>query len=838
MKIKLIWSLLLFVITTIALFYFGTCKNKLLKEKNEKHSVAYEALQFLSSAAAFPNTDIPPAAYGKAWDFYVANYFNSNLRLQNSSSWQSMGPQNIGGRTISIAIDPVDTNIIWLGSASGGLWKSTTGGYGLNAWQYIPTGFPVLGVGAIAINPYNRNEMYIGTGETYDYGTSVNGLVIRTTRGSNGIGILKSLDGGVTWSQTLNWNYNQQRGVWNIVINPQNPNTIYAATTEGVYKSMDAGNTWIQTLNYTMVMDLAIDANDTTILYAGVGNLSSLVHGLYKTTDAGVSWLSLTNGLPLFTNTGRITIDVYKSNSNIVLAHFADDFVSVGLYKSINKGQSWTQVSTNDVASYQGWYSKCLKMHDSDSSHVLVGGVVLFESLTGGTNLSQKTVYDPDAIDTIPWPDLHGIVSNPFDANKIYLLTDAGLYRSNDFGVTWKWCANGYNVSQFYHGSVADLDSNIALGGLQDRNTQRYNGSLNWEAVSGGDGTFNAIDQTNPSIQYAASQYLNVYGSLDSGHTFPKFIFGGNSSAFVAPFMLAPSNNFVMYAGDVNINYSTDQGSFWSGVGAVDNFNAIISMDISYYDADKVYFATAPSDNFPMHVFLSTDGAHSYNEISAGLPNRYPRDIAVDPNNDNTVYVVYSGFGTGHVFKSVNSGDIWTDISATLPDIPFHTVLVNPNNSNMIFVGSDFGIFISKDGGATWQTFNEGLPQAVLVFDLEYSSSNNSLVAFTHGNGVYKIDLKNLNVDVPNIYSSENRIKVYPTIIDQNLTVEFFAEKSAKNYFSLIDLSGKTIFMQDINSLEGKNKININLPVLASGVYFCKFAGKNISVIKKIVKYN
>lgn len=823
------------VIPTIIVTVYLLKKEKgIAAEKGEDHSVAYDALQFISTAAAFPGHDIPPAAYGKAWDFYRTNYLQPASKFSASSSWQSIGPQNVGGRTISIAIDPVDTNIIWLGSASGGLWKSTTGGYGLNAWQAVPTGFPVLGVGAIAIQPNNKNIMYVGTGETYDYGTSVNGLVIRTTRGSNGIGILKTLDGGLTWSQVLNWNYNQQRSVWQIVINPFNPNTVYAATTEGVYKSTDAGITWLPSLNFTMVMDLAMDTEDTTILYAGVGNLSSPVHGLYKTSDAGLSWNKLTNGLPVAANTGRISIDVYKGNSNIVMANFADDFSSVGLYRSENKGQSWTLVSNTDISSYQGWYSKCLKMKDNDSSQVLAGGVYLYESITGGNNPVQLTAYIPEAIDTMPWPDLHGIISNPLDEEKIYLLTDAGLYRSNNFGLTWLWCAHGYNVSQFYHGSVASSDSNLALGGLQDRNSYRYNGTLNWQVVGGGDGTYNAIDQTDASIQYVASQYLYIGQSFDTGYTF-NFIFSGNNPAFVAPYMLAPSNNQVIYAGDENLNYSTDQGATWSATGPVDNNNPIISMDVSFTDEDKIYFATAPSDNFPMHVFLSSDGAQTYNDISMGLPNRYPRDIAVDPSNDQIAYIVYSGFGTGHVFKTTNNGNNWTDISTGLPDIPFHTVLVNPDNVSMIFAGSDLGAFVSTNGGISWQSMNTGLPQAVLIFDFQYSPSDNALVAFTHGYGAYKLDLDNLTSHLPSP-ARQMAFLVYPSIVKDNVTIEFFSSQINTRSFSLLDKSGKLIFIRRIPVVAGKNKIRIKIPPVANGLYFCMLDGENNRAVRKIIK--
>jgi len=820
-------------ITSGLLFFLASRKGKINKQEKEGHSIAYEALQFISSAAAFPEADIPPDGYGKAWNFYSAN-FSSAASKSGSASWESMGPQNVGGRIISIAIDPIDTNIVWLGSASGGLWKSTTGGHGLMAWQYVPTGFPVLGVGAIAINPLNKNEMFIGTGETYDYGTSVNGLVERTTRGSNGIGILKSVDGGITWTHSLNWNYNQQRGVWNIVYNPLNPSTVFAATTEGVFKSTDGGLSWTVSLNYTMVMSLEMDPADTSLLYAGVGNLTSPVHGLYKTTDAGTNWGKLTNGLPLIANTGRISIDIFDGNSNIVVAHFASKLNSVGLYRSSNKGQSWVLVSTADIASYQGWYSTGLKIRDIDSNHVLIGGVSLFESLTGGSNPYPVTGYNPSAIDSLPWPDLHGLISNPLDPDKLYLLTDAGLYRSNDFGQSWRWCSNGCNVSQFYHGSVASSDSNLAIGGLQDRNSQRYNGTINWQAIDGGDGTYNAINNSDPSIQYVSSQYLFINRSVDSGYTFSN-IFSGSNAAFVAPFMLAPSNNSVIYAGDVYLNYSTDEGGSWQFTGPVDNFNPIISMDVSMTDENKIYFATAPASDPFMHVFLSTDGGQSYGDISSGLPNRYPRDISVDPLNDAIAYIAFSGFGTGHIFKTINNGLTWTDISAALPDVPFHTVLVNPINPDVVFAGCDYGVFVSGDAGLTWQSLEAGLPMAVLVFDLQYSASNNSLVAFTHGNGVYKISLNGLNPGVAENVPSQN-LHVYPTIVNMHLTVEFFSSNPTTGKFSIIDQAGREVFIQQVIAAAGKNRVEIAVPHLKAGIYLCRLQAGGKTMIRRIIK--
>jgi photosystem II stability/assembly factor-like uncharacterized protein len=822
------------LLLTVVTFLFS-CKSQMHeREKSE----AYAALQFLGTMNAYPGIDIPDAAYGKAYNFYKANYQNSASRSASVASWQSIGPNNVGGRTISIAIDPVDTSTIWLGSASGGLWKSTVGGIGTNAWQYIPTGFPVLGVAAIAINPQNTNEMYIGTGETYDYGTSVNGIVIRTTRGSNGIGILKSVDGGVTWTHALNWLYNQRRGVWDIIINHLHPNTVFAGTTEGVLKSTDAGATWTTVLNEQMIMDLKMDPSDTTILYAGVGNLTSPTHGIYKTTNAGATWLHLTNGLPPSTNNGRISIGIYKNNPDILIAHITDDFNTVGLYRSLNKGVSWNAVSTGDnMAGVQGWYADGVLMKDNDSSIVYIDGQYLWASATFGTNPFQATIYDPVNIQTYPWTDMHGIISNPFDADKIYLLTDAGLYRSNDFGAAWYWCADGYVVSQFYHGSVSATDSLIAIGGLQDRNTQLYSGSLYWDAHYNGDGTTTAIDPTDDFYQYTSSQNLNIEQSTDRGQTW-NYFFGGSGAAFDAPYILAPTNTFAMYAGDESIN-KIDLISFNSVTHPpVLPGQIILSIAVSYQDEDKIYFTLAPTIfGDPAKVYKSSDAGATAADMSSGLPDRYPRDIEVNPLDDNKAYVVFSGFGTGHIYKTINGGTAWTDISTSLPDVPFHTLLISPNDTSLIFAGSDLGVFYSTNSGTSWQTLNNGLPDAIMIFDFEYSPSDNKLVAFSHGHGVYKTDLDQvLNTGVESLNTASQNVFLFPNPVMDNLQVKFNFNSGSQVKFEIFDGKGKSIYAMNKEEIKKNSIITINCSSFTNGIYFLKIKSGNVLSVKKFIK--
>lgn len=828
MKNKLLQGIILACLLLLSFSIFS-----IRIKKDDKHSEAYDALQFLGTLYAFPDVDMPADAMGKAYSFFKANFSNANMKMATTADWQSIGPDNVGGRTISIAIDPVDTNIIWLGSASGGLWKSNTGGCGSNAWQYIPTGFPVLGVAAIAINPQNTQEVYIGTGETYDYGTSENGLVIRTTRGSNGIGILKTSDGGNNWTQVLNWNYDQRRTVWDILVNPLNPLSVVAATTEGIYKTTDGGNTWIQTLPYTMVMDIEQDASDTSVFYAGVGNLTSTNKGLYKSTDGGINWTLLTTGLPLNNHNGRISVTTYRNNPNIVMAHITDDFNTVGLYRSINKGASFTTVSTGiNIAGVQGWYADGIMMKDNDSSKVFISGQYLFASNTSGSNPQQVTNYNPYSLQTEPWPDIHGIISNPLNPNKIYLLTDAGLYRSNNFGATWFACINGYVVSQFYTGDVSATDSTIAIGGLQDRNTQLYSGSVNWNFYPNGDGTTTAIDKTNDQFQYTSSQFLNIEQSNDGGQSFGNYIFGGSSAAFTAPYVLAPSNQNLMYAGDIYLNRinvtTTAAANFPTPSG-----EPLLSIAVSHTNDQKVYFTTAPSSSNNAGVFKSSNGGSVIADITQNLPNRYARDIEVNPLNDNIAYVAFSGFGAGHIFRTNNGGAGWIDISTTLPDMPFHSLLINPNDTSVIYAGCDFGVFCSTDGGASWQTLNNGLPDAVMVFDLKYSPSDNSVVAFTHGHGVYKIDLDAVLAGIENQNVISN-VKVYPVPAKDFMVAEIYSRINRNISLLMFDANGKACLQKQIELKTGLNKITLNINSLSSGIYYLTTNDKIFT--RKLVK--
>jgi photosystem II stability/assembly factor-like uncharacterized protein len=843
----------LFITILIAVIFVprSALHKRVLKEKekspDESRSESWAALQFLNNSRAYPYADIPADAYRKAEVFYKAHFENqARTSDERSSAWQSIGPNNIGGRTLAIAIDPTDTATVWLGSASGGLWKSTTGGTGLNAWTYIPTGFSVRGVTSIAINPNNHNEMYIGTGETYTYGSSVNGLIQRPTRGSVGIGILKTTDGGNTWTQSLNWSYNSLRGVWDFKINPLNTNIVYAATTEGVYKTTNAGATWNLSLNRLMVMDLELDKVDTNIIYAGVGNGSSPNKGIYKTSNSGGTWAVLTNGLPPNTHDGRITITAYPGNNHRVMAVIGNLYSTVGVYETTDQGASWVAKNSpfTEILSYQGWYAEGLCYRSNDPTQILFGGVEVFLSQSSG-DLLFRVSNNGNPGDGIH-SDIHDIISNPLDPDKIYFATDGGLFRSDDFGTTFYECTEGYVTSQFYIGSTSQQDANLLLGGLQDNYSIQFTGTNYWFPVVGGDGSFNAIDPNNDQVQFASYQYLNVFKTNTNwGGAFqvinhPAAAALYNNCAFVAPFILCPSNPQVMYAGTEELLRSNNGGNNWFPTSGIISAvgEPVIALAVSATNVDSVFASTAPSDTQHNHLWRSEDGGQSYTDITGTLPDRFIRDIAMNPNNSQEVFVALSGFGAGHIFKSTNGGNTWTDVSTALPDVPFHCITYDPTNTSRIFAGSDLGVFVSINGGATWTAFNSNLPDGAMVFDLVYSPVDTALVAFTHGYGAYKISLSDFSVSIAQnsfVESFTQKIISNPSKDFIRLLINSGMEGNAELF--MYDINGKSVSLSKQFIHSGANEVVLDAQNFPKGIYFVRtMLGKETRVSKVMVE--
>lgn len=856
--------IIVFIFLSISFFIHNNFPYKTKKEK--KPSGAYESMLWLNEIRAFPDKDIPQDRFFKAFEYSNTKLteFNDNPLLD---SWTSIGPNNIGGRSNALAIHPIDTSIVFIGSASGGLWKSTTGGLGASAWTLINTGYPSLAIGSIAIDSANPNVMYIGTGENYGYRYSNFGLDIRVMRGMYGIGILKTTNAGATWTKSLDWSYNNQTGVWDVLINPKNSNILYAATSEGIYKSINAGNSWSQILPYKMVMDLLINPIDTNILYASVGNLTNDSPlpaneiGIFKTTNSGINWTKLSGGLPASWS-GKATLEMYKGNPDYIYANIANDVTSyVGYYRSTNGGLNWTLGSTSVPSGNQGWYNQGHIVKSNDPNTILVGTLNVEKSTNGGTSFTTKSSWSawntgatppgqPEGPSNYVHADVHYYAANPKDPNKIYIAADGGLYRSNDFGETFYSCNGGYVTSQFY-ASLGNsyTDSLFCVGGLQDNRSAFYQGTTAWYKTFQGDGFCSQVNSQNSNVCYTEYTYGAIYRSTNGGVSWssgygPPGNGNASSYCFNVPYVVCKSNPSVLYAGGVTIYKSTNNGSSgsWQTQYTFTNQKAL-SIAVSYTGTDTAYIGVLPTNSSSTAaIYRTINGGTNWTNISGtSIPNRYPTRIHVNQNYSKEVYVTFGGFGTAHVLKSTNAGENWINITNNLPDVPTHSVAVDPVYPQNVYVGNDLGVYVSTNGGTTWYEYRSGMPYAV-IFDLTIVNVSRKLRATTHGNGIWErklianpVAVNNTNTEIPKEYKLYQN---YPNPFNPVTTIKFDipSVKGKAGYVRLdvYDLLGKEIStLVNENLSSGSYSVNFDASRYATGTYIYRLSVNNESIATK-----
>lgn len=840
------YSALAIMLCSGMLVTFDSCK------KAEPKAEAGKAFNHWFASRAFPFETIMTRTYEA--EFLKAKVLSSaNRSAAFPGTWQNIGPMNFGGRTLCLAFNPLNDNTLYMGSASGGLWKSYSGGIGVNAWQPVPTGFPVLGVGAVAIHPNDSNIIFIGTGEVYNYQNTGTGFAVRVTRGTYGIGILKSVDGGLTWTKSLDWDYDELRGVQHLVFNNENPNSIFAATTEGTYKSLDGGQTWNLIHAILMATDIEINPDDTSMIFVAAGNSFSSNPGIYKSTNGGISFVKLTTGLPA-TWSGKTLLSVCQSQPSVIYASIADQLSQVGFYRSDNYGSSWTLVNTENVATYQGWYSHDVAVKPDNPDEVIFAGIDSWKSYDGGFTLDQKSYWynwdfsatpvgGPEGPPDYVHADIHHVYFHPTNFDLVYYVTDGGLFRSDDAGETFYGCNGMYHTQQFYANfSNSTTDTLFGIGGLQDNATPVYEGSLSWRRVIGGDGHSTAIDPTDDQIVYGSSQNLNINKSTDKAQSFNWIsnFPGGTITCVSGPFALSKTNTQILYAGNDEIFKSVDGGNNWTSTngGIPLDGNPALRIEISPSTSDIVYAATAPVTVAQAGLFKTVNGGNAWTDVSSNLPNRYILDIAIDPTNNNKVYTALGGFGTAHLYISTNAGVSWVASGAGLANVPLNTITIDPLNPLIIYAGNDLGIFVSLDGGLNFQPFNDGLYDATLVFDISISPLNRMLRLATHGKGVYeRYMLPSTITAVEEQWDETASLNIISNPATDVLSFFILSNTAKKTVLTMHDINGKLIFHKRLEVVKGENRFTENISTLPSGVYIISVpSGNQASLVKKFIK--
>jgi Secretion system C-terminal sorting domain len=770
--------ILFFIVIALAtITYFSLSQSgsgpKLLNEKqsqeteeSEKETGVEKQLAMWYHSKGYPNPVNLDDKYKAAWQQYLEikkknTKFNTRIEAAN---WTSLGDvSTIGGRILCITVDPNNSNNLWAGSASGGIWKSVNAG---TSWTSVTTNLQVLGVSSILVDPSNSNVIYAGTGEVYRVDTSNIGFNVWKTRGTYGIGIIKSTNGGSTWSQVMTKTTDQLFAIQALKFDPSNSNTIYACATDGLYRSTNNGTTWSQILAKTYVSDIAINPSNTDQIIVAVGNMVNADKGIYRTTNgnnASPTWVKISSGLPA-SFTGFIRMD------NVGASRL---YASVGgasggneLYLSTDFGANWFAKNSSGHCSFQYWFAHAVAINPSNTNDILIAGVDFYRYTstnltTGGSSSVISSGSSPIHSDT------HDIVYDPNNNNIIYVACDGGVYKSSNGGANWSAINTGLRATQFYASfGVHPTNADVMIGGLQDNGVVRYNGT-SWATAFGGDGgaCFIAPNGTTVlasndarSVRRSTTGTSGAFGSVLASWAFT----GDDRTAFMAPVAISKSDGNYMYVASDNIHRSITGGASgsWSN-SAMSSTNYIeqqrktaIAIAVSPTNRDKIYVSTSPiaqntaNDylwvNGQPNVFKSTTPASTpYSSIKGSLPDRFVMDFAISNYNDDSVYIVLGGFGTSHVYLTPDGGTTWISRGAGLPDVPFNAIVIDPVDPKIIYAGCDFGVYVSPDRGLTWYDYNNGFWDATLVMDLQIDA-NNKLIAATHGKGVFRSDLFSL----------------------------------------------------------------------------------------------
>ena len=667
------------------------------------------------------------------------NGFARPLAGLDATRWSSLGPANIPGRVRAIVVHPTDGNRIWVGSVSGGIWYTANGG---SSWSALNDFQSNLAISSLVMDPSNTSVLYAGTGEGF--------FNVDAVRGA---GIFRSTDGGQTWIQLSatsptsdsNWYY-----VNRIAVNPSNSSLILAATNGGIYRTANGGTTWTQ-ITSTRALDVKWDPITTTRAIAGRADGQVAV-----STDSGANFSTVT----VVSGGSRVELAFAPSSSGTVYAS-----VQIGtgrIYRSTDGGASWSLRSSPSHLGSQGWYDNTIWVSPVDSSFVVVGGIDLYRSTDAGASFTSISTWSLWPLS--PHADHHTIVHHPsFDGSSnltVFVGNDGGVWKSTNISTatgssssnTWSSISTGIATTQFYGGAASSTGGKIT-GGTQDNGSLSTTGSTTWTTFFGGDGGYADVDQTDANYVYGEYIYAAIHRSSDGGINTDGYICsgiteggsscGGTSEAnFIAPFILDPNSQSRMLVGAASL-WITDNAKAttptWRAAKSPSSTSANYISAIAVATGNSAIIWVGYNDGSVAKTSDGTATTPTWTAVTIG-PSRKVMRILIDPSNSNTVYVSFGGYSSGNIRKTTDGGTTWTDISTGLAEAPIRGIARHPTNSSWLYVGTEVGVFSSEDGGTTWSTTNDG-PGAISVDEIFFVGSTTTLIAATHGRGMFQASL-------------------------------------------------------------------------------------------------
>ncbi len=646
------------------------------------------------------------------------------LSRSTHGNWISEGPTSYtpgngwnggNGRVNCIGFNPSAPNTIYAGTPAGGLWTSTNSG---TTWQSQTDGLPSVGVSGIAVNYNNANIIYLLTGDGDAGHTS-------------SIGVIKSIDGGVTWLPTaLSFSATGTVRGFKLLMHPTDPNILFVAASNGIWHTINGGDTWIQE-NASWFTDIEFMPGTPANMYAV--SLSNF----YRSSNTGDTW-TIDNDADFPASWSRMAIGVTPANVNYVYLLFGGHINGTGsgkfsgFYRSTDGGADFAlhtttpnllgYSSTGADSVHQASYDLAIAVDPSDADIVYVGGINVWKSTNGGLTASwtiSSHWYERDNMIGYTHADIHSL---EFSGTSLFCGSDGGIFRSIDAGNNWTNLSSGLANMQFYY---LDVETTIFAGGTQDNGCNQWTSAIDNATHSiGADGFACLINYNNTDIRYQSDQ-SNKWRSIDGGDSFTEISVSGIDSYWDADWIMDPFDpqRLFVASGDIWRTTTggtggtpwTDLNSGFSGTHFITSMAQAISNTNQFYASDGLVLRR--SDD----VLAATP---TWADKTAGLPvaSAMISDIAIDPTNSQRLWVTFYGLSNGNkVFFSSTGGDSWTNESGTLPNIPINCIAYQIGSANdRLYIGTDFGVFYRNDDIGDWIFYSNGLPNtSVSDLDIE-----------------------------------------------------------------------------------------------------------------------
>jgi photosystem II stability/assembly factor-like uncharacterized protein len=706
--------------------------------------------------------------------------------------FREIGPATTSGRIADMAVNPNNTSEFYIAAASGGVWKTTNHG---STFSPIFDGEGSYSIGCVTIDPNNEHTIWVGTGENNNQ-RSV----------AYGDGVYKSTNGGKSFT---NVGLKNSEHIGMIKVHPSNSNVVFVAAygplwsvggDRGLYKTEDGGKTWNKIFEidqYTGVSEVHFDPRNPSTMYITTHQRMRKVYtyvgggqgsGIYKSTDGGNSFNELKMGLPV-NKMGRIGMAVSPVNPDVVYAVVEAQGKAGGFFRSTDRGESWSKMNSYKTS---GNYYQELYCDPVNVDKVFFMDTYAHVTYDGGKTISSLGEKNKHV-------DNHCMWINPENTNHYLMGCDGGLYETYDNAKTWKYYPN-LPITQFYkvvtdnskpfyyvYGGTQD---NFSLGGPSRTLKQSGIDNYDWFVTQEGDGFESAVDPENTNIVYAQAQYgwLARYDRA-SGQKVPIKPQPAEGEAayrwnWDAPLLISPHHAQTLYFAANKVFKSTDRGNTWKVIspdltqqidrnklrvmGSVPSVDAVMKNRSTTIYGNIVALSESPKKAGLLYVGtddgliqVSTNDGESWNKIEGvgDVPARtYVNDVKASMHDENVAYAVFNNHKNGdfkpYVYKSTNQGKSWTAISTGLPERgSVYSIAEDHENPNLLFVGTEFGVHVTLDGGENWMPLKGGLP-TIAVRDIDIQREHNDLVLATFGRGFWVLDdysaLRSLTADVKN----------------------------------------------------------------------------------------